>query len=50
MLPDVITPGGLAVCYQMFTHPSNPPCFSEARKIETARIRQWVQEAYDGHP
>ena len=34
----------------MFSHPSNPPCFAEARKIEKARITQWIQEAYDAHP
>jgi hypothetical protein len=31
----------------MFTDPRNPPCFYEARKIETKMIRQWCQEAYD---
>ena len=31
----------------MFSDPRNPPCFHEARKIEEAMIRQWIQEAYD---
>lgn len=34
----------------MFTHPSNPPCFAEARKIEERMIGEWIQEAYDAYP
>jgi lysosomal Pro-X carboxypeptidase len=34
----------------MFTDPRNPPCFTEARKIETAKIWEWCQQAYDAHP
>lgn len=34
----------------MFTDPRNPPCFFEARDIETRMIRQWCQEAYDRWP
>lgn len=34
----------------MFSDPRNPPCFTEARKIETQMIRQWCQEAYENHP
>jgi lysosomal Pro-X carboxypeptidase len=31
----------------MFSDPSNPPCFFDARAIEEAMIRQFIQEAYD---
>jgi hypothetical protein len=33
----------------MFSDSRNPPCFFEARKIETRMMRQWCQEAYDAH-
>lgn len=33
----------------MFSDERNPPCFSEARKIETEMIWKWCQQAYDAH-
>ena len=31
----------------MFTDSRNPPCFFEARDVETRMMREWIQEAYD---
>lgn len=33
----------------MFSDERNPPCFTEAREIETKMIWTWCQQAYDAH-